>query len=46
VVRGVDVASADTTGVGDEVSKLEGHLGHEAEDAAVRGLGELNTVRL
>jgi hypothetical protein len=46
VVEGVDVASADAARVSDEVSKLEGHLVHEAESAATRGLGELYAVRL
>jgi hypothetical protein len=32
--------------VSDEVSKLEGHLVHEAEGASARSPGELNTVRL
>lgn len=32
--------------VSDDVSKLEGHLSHEAEGAATRGLREPNTVRL
>src|SRR5438876_12117016 len=41
-----DVASADAARVGDEVSKLDSHLVHEAEGASARGLGEPNTVRL
>src|SRR5216110_1009331 len=46
VVEDVDVASSEAARVSDEVSKLEGHLVHEAEGAAARGLGELNTVGL
>ena len=46
MVEDVDVASFEAARVSDEVSKLEGHLVHEAEGAAARGLGELNTVGL
>jgi len=46
VVEGVDVASAKTARVSDEVSKLEGHLVQEAQRAAARGLGKPNTVGL
>jgi hypothetical protein len=46
VVKDVDVAPAEAACLSDEVSKLEGHLVHEAERAATRRLGETNTVRL
>ncbi len=46
MIEGVDVASAKAARVSDEVAKLEGHFVHEAEGAAARGLGELNSVRL
>jgi len=46
VVDVVDVAAAQAVLVGDDPSELERHFGHEAEGAAARGLGELDTVRL
>ncbi len=46
VVEDVDVAPAEAACLSDEVSKLEGHLVHEAERASARRLGETNTVRL
>ena len=46
MVEDVDVASFEAARVSDEVSKLEGHLVHEAKGAAARGLGELNTLGL
>src|SRR6266487_2885554 len=44
VVEYVDVASAEAACVSDAVSKLEGHLVHEAERAAARGFRETNGV--
>jgi hypothetical protein len=44
VVECVDVASAEAASVSDAVSKLEGHLVHEAERAAARGFRETNGV--
>jgi hypothetical protein len=45
VVEKVDLAAAEAARVSDEVSELEGHLVHEAEGAAARGLGEPSIVR-
>jgi hypothetical protein len=46
VVEDVGVASAEAARASDEVSKLEGHLVHEAEGAAARRLREADAVRL
>src|SRR6266542_756107 len=46
VVEGVDVAAAQAALVGDDPPELEGHFGHEAEDAATGGLREPNAVGL
>ncbi len=45
MVEDGDVASAEAASVRDVVSKLEGHLVHEAERAAACRLGETNAVR-
>jgi hypothetical protein len=44
VVEGVDVAEAHAAPIVDDPSELEGHFGHEAEDAAAGGLREPNAV--
>jgi hypothetical protein len=46
VVEDVGVASAEAARASDEVSKLEGHLAHEAEGAAAPRLREADAVRL
>jgi hypothetical protein len=46
MVKGVDVAVAEATGISDLVSEMDGHLVHESEDAAACRLRETNGVRV
>lgn len=46
MVERVDVAVAEAAGISDLVAKVDGHLVHEAEDAAASRLGETNGVRV
>jgi hypothetical protein len=43
-VEGADVAVAEAACISDSVSKVDGHLVHEAEGAAACRLGEANGV--
>jgi hypothetical protein len=46
MVEGADVVVVEAAGISDSVSKVDGHLVHEAEGAAACRLCEANGVRV